>query len=441
MSSVENADKKTALLVLYLPKLPGMLPSFPRTHYICPKFFNIMNSFKTASHSLSALFLLSFSLANAQQIRYDRIDFQENPPWADALDKAQNAGKVIFLDGYTSWCAPCKKMEKEVFTRPEVANYFNQKFINVKYDMESPQGEALKEEYGVKVFPTYLFITPDGREVHRIVGAHTAGDEFFDWSKMAVTPGQSYSELEQRYKNGERNPAMMFDYMRAMRMAGEQQKEAEITRNYLSLMTKDHFMDKSYWGAVKLFLNNPTSREFRIIMDDREEIGEAIGLQEVDEKIYETIDGQIKSNIGFVPYEGHLFDKMAEEELIEMLQKSGIPKRNELLARAKAAHHARNGDLYELAYMLDAVIDFRILDGYEGFYADLDYYAVAVSKVALDEVLMRKALAWSVYASKHETSHAERAVFLKTKAMLLEKLGRDTEAAVARKEAAAAEKM
>ncbi len=387
---------------------------------------------------------LSCSLAiksYAQQIRYDRIDFSENPDWSDILDRASSTDKVIFLGAYTSWCAPCKKMEKEVFTRTAMANYFNQKFINVKYDMETAQGDVLKDKYNVQVFPTYLFITPDGQEIHRIVGAHTTGNEFFDWSKMAVTPGRSRADLEKRYKNGERNPDMMFDYLLTLRMAGEQQKEAEITRNYLSLMTKDHFMEKSYWGAIKLFLNTPTSREFRILIDNREEIGQAVGIEEVDAKIYETIDKQIKANISFQPYEGHPFDKQAADDLIELLQNSSIAHRNELLARAKAAQHIRNGDIYELAYMVDAVIEFKILDTYKNLHADLDYYAHAISKVALDDLLLRKALKWMEYTCKNESNHAERAVYLKTKALLLEKLGRNTEAAAAKKEAAAAEKL
>jgi thioredoxin-related protein len=400
-----------------------------------------MNSFKVVSLIVLCLFGLVPVKSKAQQIRYDRIDFSDNPSWSDVLERASRSGKIIFLDGYTSWCAPCKKMEKEVFTRPELANYFNQKFINVKYDMELAQGDVLKDKYGVQVFPTYLFISSDGQEIHRIVGAHIAGNEFFDWSKMAVTPGRSRAELEQRYKNGERNPAMMFDYMLTLRMAGEQQKEAEITRNYLSLMTKDHFMDKTYWGAVKLFLNNPTSREFRIIIDNREEIGNVVGLSEVDEKIYETIDKQIKTNISFQPYEGHPFDKQAEAELVELLQKSSIPRRNELLARARAAQHIRNGDVYELAYMVDAILEFKILESYKNLHADLNNYAVAISKVALDDLLLRKALKWSEYASINESSSAERAVYLKTKAILLEKLGRGAEAGAARKEAAEAEKL
>lgn len=400
-----------------------------------------MNLPTTCSCILTAMFLAGALPINAQEIRYDRIDFQDNPDWSKVVEEARQSGKTIFLDGYTVWCGPCKKMEKEVFTRPEVANFFNQKFINVKYDMERPGGVDVKNQYGVKVFPTYLFINPNGQEVHRIVGAHTQENTFLDWSKMAVTPGRSYADLEQRYRNGERNPVMMFDYMLALRMAGEKEKETEITTNYLSLMGKDHFMDRTYWGAAKLFLKVPTSREFRILLNNREEIGAVIGQQEVDDKIYETIDARIRENISFVPHEGNPFDKKAEEDLIVMLREGEFPKRNELLARALAAHHIRNGDWYDLAYMVEATLDFRLMDGYREYRKDLDFYAVTISKVALDETLLRKALRWSEHNCEYEPKPSERVVFLTTKAMLLEKLGRQAEANEAKTEAAAASKM
>lgn len=401
----------------------------------------MMKMFHHRFFLFSISFFLAYKPAFGQQIRYDRVDFMDNPSWANVLDRAQQTGKVIFLDGYTAWCAPCKKMEKEVFTRTEIANYFNQKFINVKYDMEGGEGSILKERFGVQAFPTYLFITPEGQVVHRIIGAHTAGNDFFDWSKMAVTPGKSYVELEQRYQNGERSPAMMFDYMLVLHMAGELEKEARLKGDYLALMTKDHFMDISYWSAIKRFLDNPTSREFRILLDNRKEIGTAVGQADVDEKIYETIDQQIKTNRNFIAYEGHLFDNEAAHELVELLENMDMPRRNELLARAKAVLLIRNGDLYELAYMVNTLLDFRVLEGYPELNGELDFYASSMYKLALDDQLFRMALKWSELACTSEKSSAQRAVFLKTKAMILEKLGRSAEAAMAKKEAAAAEKM
>ena len=38
--------------------------------------------------------------------------------FAEALEKANKEGKLIFMDAYTSWCGPCKRMSASVFPDP-----------------------------------------------------------------------------------------------------------------------------------------------------------------------------------------------------------------------------------------------------------------------------------------------------------------------------------
>lgn len=386
-----------------------------------------MRQIKYTSWALVLLMTLALERLYSQEISLDHIEFQSQPAWEKVLDQARETGKLIFLDGYTTWCAPCRKMDKEVFTMPEVANYFNQKFINVKYDMEKNEGVYLKNQYGIKVFPTYLFVNGYGQVVHRIIGAHTKDGEFLAYAKLSVTPGKSYSELEQRYRNGERNPDMMFSYMQVLRLAGEQKKEAEIVKSYLSLMAKDHFMDSTYWQAIKYFLHDPISREFKILMDNRDEIAAAIGAKEVDAKIYEVIDNSIKENASV--------DEQTEENLLLFLRKSDFTHRNELLARALATFYARRGAWYDYACTVDAMIDFRLLEEFDGAFEELDAHARKVARLTLDETLLRKALRWSEYTCTKESQPQLKAQFLNTKANLLEKLGQLTEAETARQAA------
>ena len=124
-------------------------------------------------------------------------------------------------------------MERNVFPLPSVKEYYNANFINAHFDMEKGEGIELKNQYDVSAFPTYLFIDGKGQVVHRIIGAYTNEGEFLTYAKMAVTPGQSYTDLEQRYRNGERNPDIMFSYMRVLRLAGEQKKEEALVKSYL----------------------------------------------------------------------------------------------------------------------------------------------------------------------------------------------------------------
>jgi thioredoxin 1 len=96
--------------------------------------------------------------------------------WKDILKKAKAENKLIFFDAYTSWCGPCKAMQKNVFTRKDVGDYFNQRFINVKIDMEEGEGPALAEKYPLEGYPTLFFIDGNGRVVKQLLGGRSAGD-------------------------------------------------------------------------------------------------------------------------------------------------------------------------------------------------------------------------------------------------------------------------
>jgi len=94
----------------------------------------------------------------------------EHSSWAEVVAKAKQENKLIFMDCYTSWCAPCKMMAKTVFKEKKVGDFFNKNFVNSKFDMGKGEGEMLKEKFNVNVFPTFLVINGQEEVVHRFVG-------------------------------------------------------------------------------------------------------------------------------------------------------------------------------------------------------------------------------------------------------------------------------
>ena len=88
-------------------------------------------------------------------------------------------GKLVFIDLYASWCPPCRMMEREVFSRKDVGDFMQQRFVAAKYDTDKPTGKELMKRYGSGAIPLYLIFDTQGELLGRIQGA-SAPKEFME---------------------------------------------------------------------------------------------------------------------------------------------------------------------------------------------------------------------------------------------------------------------
>lgn len=91
------------------------------------------------------------------------------PSWADLRSKAIASGRAVLIDFSTEWCGWCKKLDAEVFPRPEVAEALA-KFVCAHLDAEKDEGQTLAVRYGVRGFPTLVVVDAEGAEIDRIIG-------------------------------------------------------------------------------------------------------------------------------------------------------------------------------------------------------------------------------------------------------------------------------
>ena len=99
--------------------------------------------------------------------------------FTEALEAAKKENKLVFMDCYTEWCGPCKNMANNVFPRKEAGDYFNPRFVCVKYDTGAEEdGKVLAQKFNVQAYPTFLLLnTAQGLE-NQIVGATIDQSEF-----------------------------------------------------------------------------------------------------------------------------------------------------------------------------------------------------------------------------------------------------------------------
>lgn len=102
-----------------------------------------------------------------------------------ALKEAAKKKRIVFVDAYTSWCGPCKMMNNNTFKDKATGDYFNANIISMKIDMEKDEGPAFAMKYGVRAYPTLLFINPKGEVVHKVLG-YRDGAALMEEAKKAL---------------------------------------------------------------------------------------------------------------------------------------------------------------------------------------------------------------------------------------------------------------
>ena len=200
--------------------------------------------------AIITLIIATYSIGSAQG-----IDFFHGS-WEEALTEAKEQQKIIFVDAFTTWCGPCKRMAREVFPDEKVGDFYNRYFISVKLDMEKGEGLKFRKEYPVSAFPTLFYINGDGEVVQKVKGAQGTA-KFIETGKKALALSDNSEEYAARYEEGERNPDFILKYIKSLNNSG--QSSLKVANEFLNSQT-----DLSTPGNLQIILEAATEADSRI---------------------------------------------------------------------------------------------------------------------------------------------------------------------------------
>lgn len=125
----------------------------------------------------------------AQEIKW--VTLEE----AEVLQKKNP--KKIMMDAYTSWCGPCKLLDRNTFHNKDVVDYVNKNYYAVKFDAEgndvitfkgntysNPKYDPAKAKrrnsphqlssfFSIRSYPTIVFLDEKGEFLTPVIGYKT----------------------------------------------------------------------------------------------------------------------------------------------------------------------------------------------------------------------------------------------------------------------------
>ncbi|GAA4331031.1 hypothetical protein GCM10023149_36650 [Mucilaginibacter gynuensis] len=303
--------------------------------------------------------ILDNTISHAQQKA--GIKFVHGLSWAQIKAKAKKERKYIFVDGYTTWCGPCKMMAQDIFPQQKVGDFFNQHFINVsvQFDVSKTDNaetrkwykdaKYLENTYKVNSYPTFLYFNPDGELVHTISGGTTNPDEFISKSKAALDPKLQLISLKKQFDKGKRDTAFLSTYISAAQQANNDTLAIKGINAYLG--THPDMLAPKSIGFIVIATKTSTDPGFKTLLNNAKEVDAVAGKGKSAEILNDIVfeeevlpflrtDGKItRYPGGMITISGDVIKEVAWDKVKEKLEQKYPGISDQIIMAAKPSHY------------------------------------------------------------------------------------------------------
>lgn len=243
--------------------------------------------------TLLTLMAMACGMAGYAQTNFRSLTFDQ------AVEAAKAENKLVFIDVYTSWCGPCKKMASDVFPQKKVGDFMNEHFVCIKLDAEK-EGADVAKLFNVRAYPTFVIAGTDKKEVNTLVG-YNEGDAFIEKVKNALNPELTPAKMKERYAKGERTPELMKAYINHLQEeASLSYSERKAKMDEIKKIATDYFKgldDKARLSSDNMFLykqfaDNANDVIFQYMAANKNKFAEA-DRKKVNEIVTGVVNGEV----------------------------------------------------------------------------------------------------------------------------------------------------
>jgi thioredoxin-related protein len=226
------------------------------------------------------IFCISLTVFSQESINFETLSFK------DLLAKAKSEKKLIFMDAFAAWCGPCKMMDRNIFPLKSVRDFYNTNYINARFDMEKGEGREIAVKYGIRAYPSYLFLNGDGEVVLKNQG-YMDEQAFLAFGQEANNPKLTQGSYKEIFEKGEQDPEFLINMMR-LYTDTDYELAKKVSERYFKVK-KNQALTKDDLSLLLYFLKSPQDINYTIFSEKKAEIEKIMSPE-----IYHQFDSNIK---------------------------------------------------------------------------------------------------------------------------------------------------
>lgn len=368
------------------------------------------------------------------------IRFEHNTNWDAVKAKAKLESKYIFVDCFTTWCGPCAYMSQNIFPQEKVGDFFNDKFVNLKIQMDQTakdnddvkswydEAKRFTKDYDVNAYPTFLIFAPSGELVHRIVGGGEA-DDFIAKAQLGLNPETQYYTVVKNFIDNPNDAQIAYNTISAATGAFDRKLMDQAIARYIQLEGPDALLTTENVGLILPYVSSTKSPIFALFSANIDKVDLLLAELNAPFTVNDVLASAIIADV-VVP---QVYDESVATLDFDVLQKQ-LNKDFPTIDVSKSLLHSK-GDYYvakkNWPAFKDVVNEIVRTQGKDVTPAMLNQFAWEIFENCDDTACLQAALAWS----KKSLEPEELAAYIDTYANLLYKTG-DTKNAIAWQEKA-----
>lgn len=211
--------------------------------------------------------------------------------WDELKNRAEQEGKGIFVDIYTTWCGPCRKMAATVFTDARAGECINPRYIAVQLDAEKESDHGFFREYTPTAYPTFYWLDSKGRLLDTKTG-YMPAEAFIAATHEAgqSTMAAEWAACRKEWDEGNRRPEFVQKYLFGVLPKVGPAQIRPLLNEYLSGLTEEQKAEAGTGRMVLHFTRTIEDDEvFRTLVRHNDDYQRSLGFDETGRTLYTAL--------------------------------------------------------------------------------------------------------------------------------------------------------